>query len=392
MACNNNYNCYCCGCYNECDDEHKHVEVEAMTKEDVLTLWEIIKSKFALIIHKHSAGDIDSGVLSVANGGTGAVDAAGARENLDVPDIDHTHDFSDIEFTQGDVLGVEHGGTGKSETIYIKTNLASNAEDETLKTHSEPGVTGVLDEEHGGTGANTFAGARANLGAAAEDHTHSAEDIASGEIPVERGGTGANSAENARANLEIPDFPNGVLPIAHGGTGAYNATDARSNLGAAAENHTHYTVATVKQYHSNTANNQKIETAVNVGGYIDFTNILAASADSDLERYPDSGATIEAIKVPSSGNYLVSGHLNYKVSSNLNVTIAIRRIRNGTETEIARAMTYCGANEDMSLCIPMQFVSLQANDLLRLFVSQPGEVKTETGASLTAMYFNSGMY
>lgn len=389
MACNNNYNCYCCDCYNECDDEHKHVEVEAMTKEDVLTLWEIIKSKFALIIHKHSAGDIDSGVLSVANGGTGAVDAAGARENLDVPDIDHTHDFDDISFGAGDVLDIANGGTGKSSKTYIRTNLASTAEDETLKEHSAPGVTGVLGEEHGGTGANTFAVARANLHAAADDHTHSAEDIASGEIPVERGGTGANSPANARANLEIPDFPNGVLPIAHGGTGGDDDVSARANLNAAHVNHTHYTVATAKQHHETNpgTNNQTLAE----GGYINFNEFLAASDDCDLAKDPVA-STFTGIKVPATGKYLVSAQLNYEVASTRNVTISVRYMRNGEGTDVARAMTYCSANEKTALCIPMQFVELNANDIVRLYVSQAGTVRTETGASLTVMYFESGMY
>ena len=392
MDCNNNYNCHCCDCYNECDNDHKCVEVEAMTKEDVLTFWNIIKSKFARISHKHSAGDIDSGVLSVDRGGTGADDAAGARENLEVAAAEHTHDFDDINFVAGDVLDIAHGGTGKSDKTYIRTNLSSTAEDETLKEHSAPGVTGILDIDHGGTGADDASEARANLGASADDHTHDFDDIVFGNddiLDIAHGGTGAASAADARVNLEIPDFPNGVLPIAHGGTGGDDDVSARANLNAAHVNHTHYTVATAKQHHETNpgTNNQSLEG----DGYINFNEFLAASDDCDLAKDPVA-STFTGIKVPTTGKYLVSAQLNYAVASTRNVTISVRYIRNGEGTDVARAMTYCSANENTALCIPMQFVELNAGDIVRLYVSQAGAVKTQTGAALTVMFFESGMY
>ena len=395
MACNNNYNCFCCGCYNECDDEHKQVEVEAMTKEDVLTLWEIIKSKFALLIHKHSAGDIDSGVLSVANGGTGADNGSDALENLGAAPEEHTHGFDDIEFTSEDILDIEHGGTGLSQNPMSLTDLASNNEDEILKLHSTPGVTGVLREEHGGTGANTFDGARTNL------HVPGTWDGTNAVVSLAEGGLGVSCDDEAEARAAIhaaaenhthsaDDINEGILGIGHGGTGANTATEARENLGAAAVDHTHYTMATAKQHHE--ADPDSDNQVLNGAGYISFNEYIAAAPNTILKRDPASGSTFNAIKIPTAGNYLVSAQLNYKPTSNVNVAVAIMRVREGAELRIARAMNLCSSSENTALAIPMQFVTdLEAGDLIKLYVSAAGKVVTQSGAALTVMYFDSGV-
>src|SRR5699024_10710401 len=100
--------------------------------------------------------------VSVANGGTGASTAAGARTNLGVAAADHTHSLS-----------------------------SSN-------------ITGVLPVAKGGTGATDAAAARANLGAAAGGHTHDLSSSSiTGVLPVAKGGTGATTAEGARTNIGI---------------------------------------------------------------------------------------------------------------------------------------------------------------------------------------------
>lgn len=74
--------------------------------------------------------------VSIANGGTGATTASGARSNLGAAASSHNHAASDIN-------------------------------------------SGTLPIARGGTGATTAANARSNLGAAASSHTHSGSDITS---------------------------------------------------------------------------------------------------------------------------------------------------------------------------------------------------------------------
>ena len=62
-------------------------------------LWAKLKTAFAAIGHKHDASDITRGVLPIANGGTGAATAAGARNALGLGD------------TTG-ALPIANGGTG----------------------------------------------------------------------------------------------------------------------------------------------------------------------------------------------------------------------------------------------------------------------------------------
>ena len=88
--------------------------------------------------------------VSVANGGTGASTAAGARTNLGAAVANHTH---------------------------------------SLSTSS---ITGILPVSKGGTGSSTASGARSALGAMAADAL----------IPINQGGTGGTTAQAALANLE----------------------------------------------------------------------------------------------------------------------------------------------------------------------------------------------
>ena len=124
--------------------------------------------------HTHKAGDVTSGTLPVARGGTGAASVAANRVfagpngsagapsfrtlvAADVPDLPAS------KLTSG-TLPVGRGGTGLTAAPSLLVNLGSVSAASVLQAAPRPGVTGTLPVGHGGTGSASAAAARKALG------------------------------------------------------------------------------------------------------------------------------------------------------------------------------------------------------------------------------------
>jgi hypothetical protein len=221
------------------------------------------------------------GTLAIANGGTGAATASGARLNLDTPST---------------------GGSGASGTWGI--NITGSAASATTATN----VTGTVAVANGGTGATTAGVALSNLGAYAASNpsgftsntgtvtsvsgsggttglTLSGGPITSsgtlslgGTLAVANGGTGATTQGTAQAALDVPS---------RGGSGASGTWGINiSGNAATATSATTATTATTANA-LNTGNNYQVN-SLGVGtagsgtaGEIRATNNVTAFFSSD---------------------------------------------------------------------------------------------------------------
>lgn len=189
--------------------------------------------------HVHAGSDITSGSVAVAQGGTGATTASGARENLGIEPL--TTSEIDTVVADGTLTSIHHlNGT-------ILTYLWGK-----LKTKFASLASGVVAVSQGGTGAAT--------------HTSNAVLTGNGTSAVNNVAT-ADGALYATAADGAPQF--GTLPVAQGGTGATTAAAARTGLSVPSKADLGNVAASVAPVEQSTATANHA-----VGSYLILDNVL----------------------------------------------------------------------------------------------------------------------
>jgi hypothetical protein len=198
-----------------------NVTLAALTSADIPTLNQNTTGTAANV----------TGVVAIANGGTGATTQQAALNAISGAQTTGYYFRSDgtnvslqpislADVTAG-TLGVVYGGTGATTQAAALTSLGAQA---ALTTASPLALTA------GGTGTTSAIGALTNLGAQAALTTASP-------LALSVGGTGQTTAAAALTSLGAQAALTTAAPLAidKGGTGGINGDDAANNLGFPAQ-------------------------------------------------------------------------------------------------------------------------------------------------------------
>ncbi len=136
--------------------------------------------------------------LPVAQGGTGAGTAAGARSSLGAAASGANSDITSLTGLTT-ALSIAQGGTGAATAAGARSSLGAAASGANSDITSLTGLTTALSIAQGGTGAGTAAGARSSLGTAASGANSDITSLTglTTALSITQGGTGLSALGTA---------------------------------------------------------------------------------------------------------------------------------------------------------------------------------------------------